>query len=35
MTERLGLSEWEEVRAVLGRLFYTDQPSEKRAEMDL
>ncbi|KAJ5355125.1 uncharacterized protein N7496_012337 [Penicillium cataractarum] len=35
MTERLGLSEWQAARAVLGRYFYTDQPSEKRAEEDL
>jgi hypothetical protein len=35
MTKRLGLSEWEEAREVLGGYFYTDQTSEKRAEEDL
>ncbi|OOQ84516.1 hypothetical protein PEBR_29840 [Penicillium brasilianum] len=35
MTERLGLSDWEAARAVLGGYFFTDQSSEKRAEEDL
>ncbi|GLI74739.1 hypothetical protein PoHVEF18_002986 [Penicillium ochrochloron] len=35
MTERLGLSEWEEARAILGGYFYTNQTSEKMAEENL
>jgi hypothetical protein len=35
VTKRLGLSEWEEARAILGGFFYTDQTSEKMAEENL
>ncbi|KAF3392824.1 hypothetical protein F1880_008549 [Penicillium rolfsii] len=35
MAEQLGLSEWDEARAIMGRFFYTDQASEKRAEDNL
>jgi hypothetical protein len=35
MTDQLGLNEWRKAQVVLKGFFYTEQPTERRAEEDL